>query len=723
MQTTSQIASRLLPLSKEERESILKRFPKGRGDLSQLSHMFDGSWYVHKGDLTIDGNFISTLNLVVDGDLTVRGALSDASDEASLVVTGDLRAEHVVTAQLLVVMGSLQATGLVHGDYNDYSLEVWGPKFTARALLLTDHSAILPDACEVELEYNSNSSSGKGRAEDILVESLVRWHDEDALEYKRVTEGGKVRWFDEDNKELTADEVKELKVESSLPAPFEETVAAVMEGKPLFKAASTGSASRDWRLDRQTPAVVVSEHAASSDAKLRSAAAAHPNLPKDKVQLLAHDPDAAVRRVLVHHPLVDAAMAAEFAVDKDEHVRRQLAASAHAKDHLDTLVNDASPDVRRACASHPALTDAQRRKLLHDEVKAVRGRALRYLPVTAAWVKELRTAEDEALAAWAVEHESEVATETEKPADMADDDWKKDIFDPRAAVRVAALRRVPPTKLLPFLHEHRDRFVKDESPDIRRGLAMATRDAATLEVLSQDKDRYVRRFALDNLAAPEALLIAEATRLAKAPASCWNTSAPEYGDHMSDVQDLLAHPCLPAEALQILHRVYPRSWRMEAHRNMPLSVALERLQDHTPSLEFDAAFAEWKRLSHEPGADHAAVLTAMLEKDDYDVQSVARQNALTPLPALLAHARQMKQDQYALEDIARSPQLKAASAEAHELRELLLALEESSIDSALAGNPDLPVEVLKQVAPRAAEKAFITLWQRHGIVSDVVPAR
>lgn len=130
---TKEIAARLVPLPMDERGKVLDRLPHGSGKHSQLAGMLEGSWYLHRGDLAIDGNFENGLNLVVDGDITVRGTLTEGGDGASLVVLGDLRAQNVLTSHLMVVAGSLECSGIVHGDYNDYSLEVYGDKLKARA--------------------------------------------------------------------------------------------------------------------------------------------------------------------------------------------------------------------------------------------------------------------------------------------------------------------------------------------------------------------------------------------------------------------------------------------------------------------------------------------------------------------------------------------------------------------------------------------------------------
>lgn len=132
---TRDLAARFQPFPPEARQALLKLFPGGRGDASHLADSFEGDWYMHEGDLIVDSGFRNNLNLVVRGNLIVRGVLSDLDDSASLVVTGDVLAHHILSRQLLVVLGSLRCSGLVHADYNDWSFEVWGPSLRAVPIL------------------------------------------------------------------------------------------------------------------------------------------------------------------------------------------------------------------------------------------------------------------------------------------------------------------------------------------------------------------------------------------------------------------------------------------------------------------------------------------------------------------------------------------------------------------------------------------------------------
>jgi hypothetical protein len=711
-QKTRDMAARLLPFPKEARQELLQSFPRNGGSSSQLADTFEGSWYVHEGDLMIDGDFHSDLNLVVKGNLIVRGTLSDMGDSTSLVVTGDVLAHHILSKQLLVVLGSMHCSGVICADYNDFAFEVWGPAFKSRALVITDRSVSLPQNPAVEYLYNADEADGKGAAEKVFLEFLVRWQDEDANVYRREKKAGKVRWLDEDGEPLDAATAKKLKVVRSIPASIEEIATICWAGNSPFVTAPAGKP--DWRLDANADVKVVADHASSTEVQDRIVAAGHPRLTAEGMVRLAADPEPAVRRALVHQAALPEKEAAALSTDKDAGVRRQLAASIHGAPFLDALVVDPSPEIRRACGSHPALTNAQRRKLLQDEEKPVRLRALRYLPVTAAWVKELREAKDEDLVAWAVQHEGDEAVSSDPT--MTPGDWKKDLTDERLAVREAALKKGAPAGLFAFLNENRERFLTDKSDQIRRTLAAAVRDEKSLETLAKDTDKYVRRFALDNLAVPPALLIQEARRVAAAPADWWNTSSEKYLDHASDVHDLLEHPRLPEEAVRIIARVYPRVWRLEPRRNMPLDVILERAVIDSASVEFAPGFEKWKQAAVTPGGDSGPVLAAFLETESDYLKSCARMHSLTPVKALLKHAKGLEGDEYSLEEVARSPQLGSDSPEAEQLRQYLLKLPEGTADSELAGNPDVPVEVLKELAKRGVDDAPLTLWQVHGSV-------
>ncbi len=304
-------------------------------------------------------------------------------------------------------------------------------------------------------------------------------------------------------------------------------------------------------------------------------------------------------------------------------------------------------------------------------------------------------------------------------AEAAPADWQKLALDPRPEVREAALSKVPYTQLLPFLDQKGAALANDGSATTRRAVAAASRDAEVLTKLAQDSDAEVRRTALDNLAVPDAALIREAERLAKAPAEHWNEYDKGYIAHISDVHALLEHPRLPAEALLIIHKVYPRLWRLEPVRHMPLSMTLDRAQDDSFALQVDDSFMAWRKVAADFKGDDSTAWAALLKSKEEYLSSAARQNPHTPLSTLLVHAKTVKEDRYALREIAKNPQLGDASKEAEELLRWLLELDSSDVKSELAGNPYVPAEVLKTLIKDAPEKVITTLWQRYGVIAEM----
>lgn len=673
MPTTRDLAARFVPFPRSQREALLRRIPRDRGIVSQLADSFGGgSWYVHRGDLTVDGDLDSTLDLVVDGDLTVRGVLTDDTKEARLVVTGDLRCEGLLSRHLLVVLGSLHARGLVVAEGNDDAFEVWGDAFTARALVVSDRSCLLPGQRNVTLSFDADQGEAEGDVAATFPDNLLSPE------------------------------------EPGTPADFDAFLAAHREGRPLFRAGSPAAPEipEGWRLDPAASPDLLAAQARSAEVRLRVAAAGHPGTPAESVVRLARDRAGAVRATVVHHPALLAADAARLAKDASADVRRQLAASPHAAARLAALASDASAEVRRALASHPALDDATRRLLVGDAERAVKLRALTYLPATAAWVEELRGSPDELLSAWALEHESATGPVPAR--------WQEGLLDPRRGVREAALRSARDPRVLAFLDAEASRFVTDESPSIRQALATAARDAAVLTALADDADPGVRSAVVGNASAPAAVLEAEAERLAAAPRSSWSTYDPAYADHVAAVHHLLSHPRLPASAIRRIDRAYPTSWRLEPHRLMPLDVALSRAISLSPALEYDPDVASWKERAADDVEPKGPVFAALLDGESEYLKSAARLSPSTPIASLLAHAREVSADPYALAEIARNPLLGIPGPDQAELLALLLSRGESGIDHALAGNPDVPFETLLALLGRTADAATRTLWQVHG---------
>lgn len=92
------------------------------------------------GNVTVDGDLHVERPFMVLGNLTVRGHLSDAGASSIIAVSGNLRAQSVITHGDIVVRGNLDAGHLLYGFCNDTTLLVEGC-LRAEVLIEDDHAA------------------------------------------------------------------------------------------------------------------------------------------------------------------------------------------------------------------------------------------------------------------------------------------------------------------------------------------------------------------------------------------------------------------------------------------------------------------------------------------------------------------------------------------------------------------------------------------------------
>ena len=101
------------------------------------------------GDLHVQGD-LNILNaaLVVTGNLTVSGCLSDCGPDSRVVVMGNLNAMKVQTSGWMIVGGDAIVSDAVFGSYNDDSLEVHGT-VRASAVITDEHSMVAKKGFQV----------------------------------------------------------------------------------------------------------------------------------------------------------------------------------------------------------------------------------------------------------------------------------------------------------------------------------------------------------------------------------------------------------------------------------------------------------------------------------------------------------------------------------------------------------------------------------------------
>ena len=738
--TTSSFAARLEYVEADERAELHERAGSFGPYPAQMQYYLEEGfhWYIHRGDLVIDGDFDNDMFLVVEGDLTVRGTYNDyRGDSGHLLVLGDVRAEHVLSWNAFSASGSLYAAGLVLGYYNDFTFEVFGPLIAARGLVMVDKFRDLPDRREVE--FSSYEEGDDDPLDAHLAPQMLDWldedHDEITVEEARKLRraGAEVRVHISDWDEA-CDQVyagTAFLRPYTLPAdPDDDSLrlALLQPAAPesVFELASGREGLLyDVGLAPAAPAALLAELAERSTAiedgaRVAFAVASHPSTPPSTLASLAGHDAATVRAAVIHNPSCTAELATRLLGDASPGVRRALAASPLATPHLDRLIADRELAVRRAVASHRGLTLAQRRRLIADDHPRVRGRALFYTPTSAELVREFAASDNAELRRWAAQRANQLARQPAADSDPAAEaarlsleERHQQLLDPSREVRETALRGASWLRFS-FIETHGHRFASDESSELRRAAARLCRSPEILDQLSRDPDRDVRRAVGENLATPPEVLVALAKRNADLAD---DRRGPGMSPRESFANDLMKNPLLPAAAFEHIARVYPRAYHMEEHPNLPLAlyVSYERFDDpYEPGEPEYRDLAEAHQLVDRP----EELLTLMARSSRGGFRSMAALSSSTPPAELLKMLDEHYQDEYLMRDLARNAYLGSGTPAAGQLIERLLAHEDDEVAGAVVGNPHVPREVIEREAHRDLDSARRVLWSRHGIELD-----
>jgi len=115
------------------------------------------------------------------------------------------------------------------------------------------------------------------------------------------------------------------------------------------------------------------------------------------------------------------------------------------------------------------------------------------------------------------------------------------------------------------------------------------------------------------------------------------------------------------------------------------------------------------------GAAEPEILAALLDSAESYLQSAARMNRSTPLGALLRQSRHL--EVLELTEVCLSPALALRTTLAVSLLQFLLNQDDEGVAASLAGNPHVPMRVLREIGQRGGtvrERARVTAWQVHG---------
>lgn len=91
----------------------------------------------HHGDFVVKGNLDLQAPFVVTGDVSVSGVISDMGPDSWVVIGGNCKARALFTDGEFCVAGTLDATDLVHGHYNDNTLRA--AQIRSRVVIADEH--------------------------------------------------------------------------------------------------------------------------------------------------------------------------------------------------------------------------------------------------------------------------------------------------------------------------------------------------------------------------------------------------------------------------------------------------------------------------------------------------------------------------------------------------------------------------------------------------------
>lgn len=132
-------------LSLDDARKILTNAPQRPATL-EIEGEFDPELYLLPSVQHIDHDVVvddlrlpaEGSNLIIEGNLTVKGILKQDFRAGALLVMGDLQAGHVLTTGELACAGELRVDGLLYGNCTNYGTNVWG-KTTAPTVISAKH--------------------------------------------------------------------------------------------------------------------------------------------------------------------------------------------------------------------------------------------------------------------------------------------------------------------------------------------------------------------------------------------------------------------------------------------------------------------------------------------------------------------------------------------------------------------------------------------------------
>lgn len=679
------------------------------------------NWYLHEGDLVIDGDFVVDLPLLVHGHLVVSGDLeAKIYQQIPVLVSGDVISQIIYLNDSWLNAGGNVVTRAVILRDRDSAPSV----INASGFVYTDLLDTYGDACEPrKIIQSAIQIPGWGTYQNLeLLTPEFANHlpvKSDDTDYYDVLE----EWIDDDsNRVLLADLLRALKAGKSIhkenikpPAPAEvqcwlqETDEATLKQlASQNEAFSLRIALRPYPLSEALQQQL-SRH---SSLNIRRALAVRTDLTHSVLQQMSNDSDDVVKiRIspLLANQHLD--LPQRFSANSSDEVRLLYAQSENAVNDFaiaEILAKDPLIKIRLALSSHDRLDFGLLKTLMFaDEDLSVRRNAVRTAfrsgQIDQETFLRLIVDSDEKIRAmaaqtkiWMTDSRFDHRLVSEKMLSHSD-----------IAVRSAAASG--------FIEwpDLAAKIANDSSPEVRKWAArgLFTPPESLLQ-LAVDDDFDVRSSLVYNPLSTTEALDKLVDRELKTWRNSFSSSNKEGMDRSLFNMKLLRHRAISPEALRKLKEAgipYFSANTLEEQPNWPADIViiyvLQSADDDSSIIEKLAIQRIRKKAEQQQKSgwpEPEAILADMLESNVYDLQKFAALSRFTPPDALKKFAERYdtKEDYtYILENIAANPSTPVDI--------LLQWAGHDDFVYHLLKNPQLPLPVLEkiaQIAPTHEEK-------------------
>ncbi len=730
----SEISSRFTLLeTKAEVEEII-------GELENTHHYAEYykniQWYVHEGNLVVDGDLDNNIALIVKGDLTIKGDYVDYNSGIGyLICTGDLRAENVLSWNYFSVGKSLYAAGVVGGHYNDFTFRVYGETFQSRAYYSADRDMDCPKNEFAEIYMHSHSDSdwqAKKPFYEILEAEMSMYYDSDYEELslkeaqKFISKGKKVHgappgWedafsavvnkkvfkqpfsFSKNPEKLNVKRLRFELMQENTPAAF---FSAAFENKNLHL---------DLAHNVNSPASILEKLGDSKEETTRQALASNPSTPLNILLKLGNDDSEEVRASLVFNKKIDENIVKILLDDPSLKVQRALACTQHILKNKEQFFNSKDAKTLQNLASNQSLSKDERKKLLGTGNKKVQQKALEEIEVNYENIKNYIYSDDPVLNTWAIKNAYQL-TDQEKITLISNDEILDFLKSPNSEVRHAAFKSLVGGAFMPFsiFASHCSSFIEDSLEIARIRMAQISRDPEILSILAVDSNKIVRMMVAENYASPESLLL-------KMTQNVFNQKEENNGFGLSDREsfvhfNLMKNPQLPEEAFKYIQKIVPVRHSLEPHTHMPPELFLEYAKHDYP---YDPGDQEYEDL-HKAIAlngNREKQLSFMAKCKSEQFLDFVAQSAYASLETLDYLLDKYWMNDYVIEKLASNTALGKKGPLAEKIIDKLLSHKESYIPNLVYANPGIPLEIKADTIfnnEEISEELILKYWQIHG---------